>query len=184
MTEDNVLSVSSRRNIYELVSRRPGAHLRDIARTLGLPLGTALYHLDCLEQAERLVVSRDGRYKRYFVKHMLGRRDKEYVSAFHHDVPRRVAIALLQKSPLTQRELCREVGVSRSTLSFHVNGLVRRGIVACEDAWPENHYALAEFDLTEEVLRRYGDAFAGGDGPGIIAIQEGVPAAGRASPTG
>lgn len=159
MNSDEVLSLESRRRIHDFVRSNPGTHLREIARALRLPLGTALYHLGYLEQNDLVVVRRDGRYKRFFVKHMLGRVEKDYVSAFHHDVPRRIAVVLLERSPRTQRELCEVVGVSRSTLSFHVNNLVSKGILLCEDLWPENRYSIADAEIAERMLVAFGHAF-------------------------
>ncbi|HVL48492.1 MAG TPA: helix-turn-helix domain-containing protein [Candidatus Thermoplasmatota archaeon] len=130
-----------------------------IARSLKLPLGTALYHLDFLASSDVLVVRRDGRYKRFFVRHMLGRREKDYVSAFRHGVPRKVVTLLLSDGGRrTQRELAREVGVSRSTLSFHVGNLVGAGILTCEEAWPENHYGIAEPEIATKILVMFNES--------------------------
>lgn len=184
MKNEDALSLDSRRRIYEFVRENPGAHLREIARSVTLPLGTALYHLDYLEQNEMLVVRRDGRYKRFFVKHMLGRLEKDYVSAFHHSVPRKIATALLKKGKRTQRELCQEVGVSRSTLSFHVNNLVQKGILTCDELWPENYYNVANPEVAANILITYRTTF--GDSledvaalvaPGPAVAAEPAPAA-------
>ena len=149
---NDALVLESRRRIYEYVSARPGMHLRGIARSLSLPLGTALYHLDCLVNAELVVVRRDGRYKRFFANHTLGRREKDYISVFHHAVPRRIMAVLLAQGRRTQRELARDVGVSRSTLSFHVTNMVRQGILRCEHRWPENLYDAVEPELAARVV--------------------------------
>lgn len=158
---EEVLSLDSRKRIYEFVKTNPGAHLRQIARSLTLPLGTALYHLDYLSSSDMIVVRRDGRYKRFFVKHMLGRREKDYVSVFHHAVPRKIATVILAKGKRTQRELCEEVQVSRSTLSFHITQMVEKGLLSCEELWPENIYSLTEPELAAKVLVRFHGTFTG-----------------------
>lgn len=155
MSDHDCLSVASRRSIYECVMQHAGAHLRDVARRSGMPLGTALYHLDRLEEAGLVVARRDGRYKRYFTAQGMGRREKEVVSLLRHDVPRRIVYALLSGGPATQRALCETIGVSRSTLSFHVNRLVVAGLVARTEARPEGIYALAEPDLARDLLSRF-----------------------------
>ncbi len=166
--------MASRRRIHEFVGRNPGAHLREIARSLGLPLGTALYHLDFLSHSDFLVVRRDGRYKRFFQKHTLGRIEKDHVSAFHHAVPRRIVTILLTDGRRTQRELCDAVGVSRSTLSFHVGGLVSRGIVRCESRWPENLYSVADAGLATRVLVTYRESFGAPDEAAFEARLDGL----------
>lgn len=155
MNATDILSVASRRRIYECVVDNPGAHLRDITRRCTMPLGTALYHLDCLDASGIIVSRRDGRYKRYFAAHAMGRREKEVLSALRHDVPRRIVTVLLATGSQSQRTLCDAIGVSRSTLSFHVNNLVRQGIVRRIDGWPEHRYLVDEPDLTRELLLKF-----------------------------
>ena len=154
----DILSLASRRQIYEHVAEHSGCHLREIGRKCDLPLGTALYHLDRLEAEGLVTVRRDGRYKRYFPAQGLGRREKDLLSAFRHAVPRRVAAALLEGHAMTQRELCQAVGVSRSTLSFHVNSLIGRGILRREPWRPENRYLLEDPELARSILTRYRDS--------------------------
>ena len=155
MSDHDCLSVASRRSIYECVVQHAGAHLRDVARRSGMPLGTALYHLDRLEEAGLIVARRDGRYKRYFTAQGMGRREKEVVSLLRHDVPRRIVYSLLTAGPATQRALCDAIGVSRSTLSFHVNRLQVAGLVARTETRPEGIYALSEPDLARDLLNRF-----------------------------
>jgi predicted transcriptional regulator len=155
MSDHDCLSVASRRSIYECVVQHAGAHLRDVARRSGMPLGTALYHLDRLEEAGLVAARRDGRYKRYFTSQGMGRREKEVVSLLRHDVPRRIVYALLSSGPATQRTLCETIGVSRSTLSFHVNRLLVAGLVGRTETRPEGIYALAEPDLARDLLSRF-----------------------------
>ena len=160
----DILSLASRKRIYEHVETHSGCHLREIGRKCEVPLGTALYHLDRLEAEGLISVRRDGRYKRYFPANGLGRRDKDFLSAFRHSVPRRVANQLLGtgapdvRVAMTQRELCAAIGVSRSTLSFHVNSLIERGILRREPARPENRYVLDDAELTLQILTKYRDS--------------------------
>jgi predicted transcriptional regulator len=150
--------LASRRRIYAFVEEHSGSHLREISRRCAVPLGTALYHLDRLEVEGLLSVRRDGRYKRYFPAYGMGRREKDLISAFRHAVPRRIAVALLDAHAATQRELCARIGVSRSTLSFHVNALIAQGILRRENARPESRYLLEEPELSGAILEKYRDS--------------------------
>lgn len=167
----DILSLASRKRVFDFVEEHPGSRLREISRRCALPLGTALYHLDRLETEGLLAIRRDGRYKRYFTAPGPGRREKGLISAFRHSVPRRIAAALLQMNAATQRELCACIGVSRSTLSFHVNHLIARGILRRENARPENRYLLEEGDLTAAILDKYRDSL-GDAGPLRVPVVE------------
>lgn len=123
-----------------------------------MPLGTSLYHLDYLESAGLIVSRRDGRYKRYFGSHSIGRREKEVLSLLRHEAPRRLTQALLDRGAATQRELCDAVGVSRSTVSFHLNRLVAEGVVLRTPRRPEALYDVAEPAFTRDLLQRFGES--------------------------
>ena len=158
MSTTDILSVASRRKIFECVSTHPGAHLRDVARRCTMPLGTSLYHLDYLETSGLIVSRRDGRYKRYFASHTIGRREKEVLSLLRHDAPRRLVEALLERGPSTQRELCDAVGVSRSTVSFHLNRLVVEQVAVRTPRRPESTYEVADVAFTRELLSRFSES--------------------------
>lgn len=170
MPAPDILSVASRRAIYTCVKENPGAHLREITRRCDLPLGTTLYHLDYLDANGLVVSRRDGRYKRYFVSNAMGRREKELLSAFRHNVPRHIITVLLTQGLRTQRELCQAIGVSRSTLSFHVNNLIKQGIVRRTDDWPERRYAVEEPDLARALLLQFRQSLAEADPHPIDAM--------------
>ena len=152
---DDVMDVAYRRRLFECVQENQGAHLRDLARRTAIPLGTTLYHLDRLESRGFVVARRDGRYKRYFAGHSLGVVEKEMLIALRHAVPRRIVVVLLDSREATQQQLCARVGVSRSTLSFHVNRLIPRRILYREDARPENYYLLEDAALAARLLEEH-----------------------------
>lgn len=149
-----------RQRILDCVHENQGAHLREISRRAGIPLGTVLYHLGRLEDSRFVVSRRDGRYKRYFAGHALDMTEKETLSVLRRDVPRRIAIALRGGRAVTQRELCEIVSVSRSTISQHVNQLIARGVVQCQRARPENRYVLADETMTMRLLDEYAKSLA------------------------
>jgi len=173
MTSD-LLSVPSRRRIFECVTANPGAHLRDVARRCSIPLGTSLYHLDCLEANGMIVSRRDGRYKRYFSTNTVGRREKEVLSVLRHDAPRRLVVALLAAPGLTQRELCARIGVSRSTVSFHLNRLVAEGVVSRVPRRPEATYEVIDAAFTNELLVRFAASLLDEPVPPVAASNEAV----------
>jgi predicted transcriptional regulator len=175
MSTTEILSVASRRRIFECVTTHPGAHLRDVARRCTMPLGTSLYHLDYLESAGLIVSRRDGRYKRYFASNAVGRREKEVLSLLRHDAPRRLVEALLARGASTQRELCDAVGVSRSTVSFHLNRLVVDQVVVRTPRRPESTYEVADTTFTRELLARFSDSLKSASSPASTSVPIATP---------
>lgn len=157
----SALLVQNRTLVLDLVAKNPGAHLRELARRGPAALGTTLYHLDRLERAGKIVVRRDGRYKRYFTADAFDAKEKTLLSAMRHHVPCDVVADLLVLREATQRELGRRVGVSRSTISFHTTQLVAAGILLRDSTRPEGLYSLIDPTLAARTLDRFSASLRG-----------------------
>lgn len=157
--EEQVLALEARRDIYEYIRRAPGVHLRGVERTLGLPFGQVLYHLDHLERHGLIDVKKDGGFKRYFVKNLVGRREKQVIATFRHELPRKIAILLLLEPDLAHREILDHFGVSGSTLSFHLNKMVENGILERRQDGNENYYRLMDERAAAKILILYRESF-------------------------
>lgn len=178
----DALEVVRRRDLYECVREDPGAHLREICRRCQMPLGTAVYHLDRLERVGLVVSRRDGRYRRYFVEHVFGPADKQMLCALRHPLPFRVATILLGSGSASQRELCLQLGISRSTASACVNELVLRGLVRCEPSRPEGRYRLVDPALAARIVGTYGGSLARRSAPSARSPQDAVTPLGLDAP--
>lgn len=156
---DNVLALDTRRRIFEYIRDTPGAHLRQIHRAVELPFGQVLYHLTFLEKREFIVVRKDGKFNRYFVRNVMSRREKEIISALRHNVPRKVAILLLIHGRQTHKDLLRHAGVSPSTLSFHLQKMLEANVVAREARGRESFYTLPDAEMAAQVLLTHRTSF-------------------------
>src|SRR2546423_4057755 len=58
--------LTSRERVLALVTSQPGLHLRELPRRLGLSLRSVRYHLEGLEESERVTPHRSGRFARWF----------------------------------------------------------------------------------------------------------------------
>lgn len=157
--KEDILALGTRRRIYEYIYATPGAHLRKVHRAVELPFGQVLYHLNYLEKHELIVVKKDGKFNRYFVKNHLGRREKDVISVLRHNVPRRVAILLLFRPKLTHKEMLAYVDVSPSTLSFHLQKMLQVEVVGRETRGRESLYWLTDPQLTSQVLLTHRASF-------------------------
>lgn len=153
-TKEEALELDARRHIYEYILATPGTHLRGVHRAVRLPFGQVLYHLNYLEKLELVVVKKDGKFSRYFVKNLLGRREKDVISVLRHEVPRTVAILLLIRKQLTHKQILAHVDVSPSTLSFHLAKMVDATVVSREARGRESLYSLVdEHEVTKTIIR-------------------------------
>lgn len=148
-----------RSDIYETVLRVPGAHLRGIERLTSLPLGQVLYHLDRLERMGLVVSKRDAGFRRYYVASVVSRGEKLVLAALRHAAARRIVLALLERGPLSHKELQPILGVAGSTLSFHLQRLVAAGVVRRERRDAQHAFLLVEPGLARRELVFYRESF-------------------------
>ncbi|HLE95867.1 MAG TPA: hypothetical protein VI997_00720 [Candidatus Thermoplasmatota archaeon] len=158
-SEAEILALPTRRSIFEYVRLVPGEHLRGIERGVALPFGQVLYHLDFLERHGLVTARKDGGFKRYYVRAIVGRSEKTYIAAFRHDVPRRVGVLLLLAGGMTHRELATRSPVAGSTLSFHLAKMAQQGVLARELLGGEQRYRVADERIAAKVLVFYRESW-------------------------
>lgn len=161
-TKEEALELDARRQIYEHILATPGTHLRGVHRAVRLPFGQVLYHLNYLEKLELVVVKKDGKFSRYFVKNLIGRQEKNVISVLRHEVPRTIAVLLLFHPELTHKHILEHVAVSPSTLSFHLAKMVEAEVVVREQRGRESLYRLLDADLATKTLIRHRASFSCG----------------------
>jgi len=132
------LGQETRRRIYELVRAQPGAHLREIARLLGLSITLVDYHLRFLAKHELVGFTADGEYKRCYpryapgdaeAKPALDEADKRVLALLRQRVPLALLLRLLEVEEAAHGALLPFSGVSPSTLSHHLKKMVSAGVV-------------------------------------------------------
>lgn len=158
-TKEEALELDARRQIYEHILATPGTHLRGVHRAVRLPFGQVLYHLNYLEKLELVVVKKDGKFSRYFVKNLIGRREKDVISVLRHEVPRTISVLLLFHDEMTHKQILEHVAVSPSTLSFHLAKMVEAEVVSREQRGRESIYKLVDRDLATRTLMRHSASF-------------------------
>lgn len=153
-SKEEALELEARRGIYEYIPATPGTHLRGVHRAVALPFGQVLYQLNYLEKLEMVVVKKDGKFSRYFVRNLIGRREKDVISVLRHEVPRTVSILLLFYKELSHKAILDHVEVSPSTLSFHLAKMVGAEVVGREQRGRESIDRLIdEQPVTKTLLR-------------------------------
>jgi len=158
-TKEEALQLDARRQIYEHILATPGTHLRGVHRAVRLPFGQVLYHLNYLEKLELVVVKKDGKFSRYFVKNLIGRQEKNVISVLRHEVPRTISVLLLFHDEMTHKNILEHVAVSPSTLSFHLAKMVEAEVVTREQRGRESIYKLIDRELTTKTLIRHRASF-------------------------
>ncbi|MHB8586756.1 MAG: winged helix-turn-helix transcriptional regulator [Thermoplasmatota archaeon] len=153
------LELEARRRIYQFLERSPGEHMREIGRTLEIPMGTLEYHLHYLVKAGLLTTRQDARFTRYFVVGGMGREEKDVLAVLRQKVPRQIAAYLLLHPDATHGEILTQFALSASTLSFHLKKLTKSAIASQTKDGRENKYRIVQPDLVARVLIKYRSTF-------------------------
>lgn len=119
----------TRRRILDFVGSRPGVHLREICRGLGLAMGDVQYHIHKLERDGRITSTRRGLYKFFYPADLFGERQREVLSVLGLDRPRELLLNIIERPESTQEDLASAAGISQATVSWHMKRLVDLGIV-------------------------------------------------------
>lgn len=98
-SNENILKLETRRQIYNIILENPGLHLRGLSRRTNLSFGGLRHHLNYLKKQEYIVTKSDPRYTRYYVSKKVGKKDKELLNLLRQEVPRKIVLLLITAGP-------------------------------------------------------------------------------------
>ncbi|MEW5936841.1 MAG: metalloregulator ArsR/SmtB family transcription factor [Candidatus Thermoplasmatota archaeon] len=157
--ETDPLELENRRAIYQLVARFPGIHLRDVQKRMELSMGVLEYHLNYMVKRGILSAQTDGYRRTYFVREEVQHPDKPTLALLRQEVPRRMIVYLLLGGKRGFKDLVEEIGMSRSTTSFHLKKLTESGLVRAERSGREMVYWIADPERTANLIITYKESF-------------------------
>ena len=149
---DEALNLENRRRIYESIATNPGTHVREMERALDMQPGLLSYHLDYLEKRNLVRAEDDGHRKMYFIMDRFIEKDRRTLGALRQESPRRILMHLLVNGPTSFQNLQMEMGLAKSTLSYHLKRL--RGIRVIEVTKMEKEmvYRVDDADRVADLL--------------------------------
>lgn len=153
--EENELR-GTRKMVYDYIQAHPGAHLREIARSLNLAIGDVQYHLYALEKNGYVVSKRRGLYKHFYTNNIFNESQKNIIEALSHETSRRILFLLLHKHSISQGEIAKFVKVSASTVTWHMKRLINTGLVSVHREGRTTKYDLnVPADEIEKLAKNY-----------------------------
>lgn len=125
LKKDEILDQFTRGRIYEFISANPGEHYNSIKKALDLPNGSLTYHLQILEEEDHIKSQRDGIYKRFYPVDMrIPKQDKILNNS------QILILETIKETPgISQKDIASILGVSSSTINYHVEKLIDRGFI-------------------------------------------------------
>jgi len=116
--------------IYEYVRGHPGAHVRRMAKDLGIATGDLQYHLLWLEKHGYVKTKKTGFYRFVFPTMVFKEEQEVLLGVLSQDTPRDILLCLLREERMTQGGLAASLGYSQPTIYWHLERLVASGVVS------------------------------------------------------
>ena len=111
-----------------LVSTRPGVHLRELQRLLGMSFNSTRYHVEKLTKTGEIIRVEDGGYSRLYPPG-IGEAERAIFPLVRGETDRKILASLTTKPVLSNKQLCELTRLAKSTVSEHIAGLIRAGAV-------------------------------------------------------
>ena len=128
LRREQVLEHETRGMIRGYVIANPGDHFNSIKDGLALNNGTLAYHLHVLEKEGIVRSVKDGKFRRFFPAEMKIPLNGELPTK----VQRLVLEIVLETPAISQKEIAKLLGLSQSTISYHLDRLKELGLVRAE----------------------------------------------------
>ena len=160
---EEIFALNIRRNIYKKISRCPGLHLRELSRLLNMPKSTLVYHINYLVKRNIITVDKKSGYERFYISRKFNQKDKELINVIREKVPQNLILYFCLFPVSNQREIVkfanrfenhwvkmpRNLKKHPTTLAFHLNKLVERGII---DRFDKGNEVVCSLHDMEDIL--------------------------------
>lgn len=133
VSQDAFLANANRRAILDFIQAFPGPFQTDVKTTLGLPNGTAAYHLYALESRGLIARIQSSREVRYYPTASVSFPDARKDAILRHPLRRAVYEHLRRDPALSGTELATMLGTTHQLVGFHRRRLVQAGLLGASN---------------------------------------------------
>ncbi|MDD3621673.1 MAG: winged helix-turn-helix transcriptional regulator [Methanofollis sp.] len=143
----------NRWQIFSCIKKNPGVTATEIATAMGVSRGTVHYHLTHLQDRSLINKIAKGKTIGYFVyNEKLDTAEEEILLHLKNTTKKNLLSALRETPGISQSEVAEVVEVSRPTVSWHMEQLIRDGLVEVKKAKGRVRYWLTHdaLDMLEK----------------------------------
>ncbi len=147
-----------RLDMYEYIKHNPGEHLSSIMVEFDISPSTAQHHLHILEQRDQIVAYKEQKFKRFYINgdaHSAQMPDIPYkstIAALKNPTAHKIVTHLVSNPGASQKEVATALGLSASTVNWHVKKLEETGLVIKTRAGKQVMYTLKDQDVARNAL--------------------------------
>lgn len=142
-------------DVLQQIEACPGANLRQIHRTTGIPLSTTARLLDQLEGDGHIRSEVDNAYRRFFpIGKGLHKRERVLLGFLNKPRPRSIMETLLENPGIRHSELANSVDLPPPTLTYYLKQIVREDLVQVRKKGAARHYRVKNPEMLRKALER------------------------------
>lgn len=154
------LELEVRKRLYDIISKSPGIHFRELQRQSKLVIGSLQYHLNYMVKRGLIVEHKSGDYSRFYVEGELTEQEKSIMSSLRQKNMRKLVIVLLQTGkPIIHKKLTEHLDLSPSTVSWYTTRLSESGVLKQLKKGRETYFSVNDPEVVARVLIKYRETF-------------------------
>jgi predicted transcriptional regulator len=153
------LDLETRRELYELITKFPGLHFREILRRLDISSGNLNYQLSYMMKQDMIVTIADGNLKRYYIIGKVKGKEKRILACLRNETARGLVLYLLLNPDSQFNELAQKFDLAPSKLAYHLKKLVEKDIIEKRKEGRITRYKAKDEDAIANVLITFRPSF-------------------------
>lgn len=152
-----VPDLKNRKIIFLLIEKNPGINLSTIAEMLQMSIPLVDYHTHQMSDNGLVTIEKDeGKgYKRYYITGETTTKDKKILGILRQEIPLKIVMFLLEHPYSKHNKILENFEIAGSTLSYHINKLVKNGIVSFHGSGEKRGYYITDEKEVINFLTRY-----------------------------
>ncbi len=153
------LDLETRRELFDLISKFPGLHFREILRRLDISSGNLNYQLSYMIKHDIIVTIADGNLKRYYIIGKVKGKEKRILACLRNETARGLVLYLLLNPDSQFNELAQKFDLAPSKLAYHLKKLVEKDIIEKKKEGRITIYRAKDEDAIANVLITFRPSF-------------------------
>jgi len=150
-----LFDLETRKRIYQVIEDNPGLNLSTIAQLLGMNVPLVDYHTRYFEKHGLISVAKEDGFKRYYVKGAVGVVHRRLFGVLRQETPLRIVLFLLKNPGARYPQICACFSFSKSTVSYHLQKLIRCGVVSVSVVGEGWAYSVLDEEVVVGFLMQY-----------------------------
>ena len=151
-----ILDIENRKKIYALIKKHPGLNLSSIAEMLKMRVSLVDYHLTYLERYDLITSIKDDWFKHYYVKEDVSPLDRKIIVLLRKKSYLKIVLLIMKYPNSTHGEILEHLDISRSTLSYYLDKLLKKGIIVKSNKVGEHKkYIVFDEKKISQIISKY-----------------------------